>query len=445
MVSERWPACGPWPATGAVRLRGGGISVLPQGLAGYARLLRAAAAELAGTVPPLLCRLGTDPSLLAAGLLDPAGALLIAELVTGCLILLAAGYLQCQLLSELLLAAAGSYRLVDQLDRRIAPVLRAGVQLPAAVRAGLLPAAGHRLPAGPRTALAADPELADVAVRLLASAAGGWTGWPGLAGDPPGLAALAAGLYRDGPARVTSRTGLRTDDRRGAPRTVTDLVRGLQVRADQDDGGGLIDVRILDGPAGRRVIVDITGTSIWNLNPLTRTPQATDVGTNLRSLAGRDSVVQRGVLQALRMAGVGPADPIMLIGHSQGGIVAARLAADLTAGRQYRVTHLLTAGAPIGLARLPDSVSVLSLENLGDPVPQLDGADNPARPNWLTAGLPPGIDPAPSRHSIDSYLADVPELDRCRDPALDRWRAGAAGFLAADTVRTQVFQVRRAG
>jgi pimeloyl-ACP methyl ester carboxylesterase len=252
-------------------------------------------------------------------------------------------------------------------------------------------------------------------------------------------------LYRDGPARVTVRTDLPIDDRRGPPRSVTDLVRGLEVRADQDDGGGLIDVRILDGPAGRRVIVDITGTSIWNLNPLTRTPQATDVGTNLRSLAGRDSVMQRGVSQALRMAGVGPADPIMLIGHSQGGIVAARLAADLTAGRQYRVTHLLTAGAPIGLAELPDSVSVLSLENRGDPVPQLDGADNPDRPNWLTAGLPADTDPTPSRHSIESYLAGAPELDRCRDPVLDRWRAGAAGFLGADTVRTQVFQVRRAG
>ncbi|HJQ01273.1 MAG TPA: hypothetical protein VJ851_06725 [Jatrophihabitans sp.] len=431
------------PAIGAVRLRGGSITVLPQGLAGYARLLRDTAAELAGAVSPLLGRLDAEPSLLAAAVLDPAGALLIAELVAGCLVLLAAGYLHCQLLAELLLAAADSYQLADQLDRRMAPMLRAGGRLPAAVLAGLLPAPGHYLPAGPRGVLTADPELADVAVRLLATATGSWTGWAGLVGDPAGLAGALAGLYRDGPAEVTARTGLATDDRRGPPRSVTDLVRGLAVRADQDDGGGLIDVRILDGPTGRQVIVDITGTSVWNLNPLARTPQATDVGTNLRSLAGRDSIMQRGVLQALRMAGVGPNDPIMLIGHSQGGIVAARLAIDLAAGRQYRVTHLLTAGAPIGLARLPDSVSVLSLENVGDPVPQLDGADNPDRPNWLTAGLPAGADSMLSRHSIDSYLADAPELDRCRDPALDRWRAGAAGFLEAKTVRTQVFQVRR--
>jgi len=89
---------------------------------------------------------------------------------------------------------------------------------------------------------------------------------------------------------------------------------------------------------------------------------------------------------------------------------------------------------------------VLSLENLGDPVPHLDGADNPARPNWLTAGLPSTSgDPALSRHSIETYLADAPELDRCRDPGLGRWRAGAAGYLDARTVHTQVFQVRRDG
>ena len=103
---------------------------------------------------------------------------------------------------------------------------------------------------------------------------------------------------------MTERPGLATDDLRGPPRSVTDLVRGLAVRAQQDDGGGLIDVRVLDGPAGRRVIVDITGTSIWNVDPLRGTPQATDFGTNLRGLAGQDSVMTRGVRQALRLAGV---------------------------------------------------------------------------------------------------------------------------------------------
>jgi pimeloyl-ACP methyl ester carboxylesterase len=222
-------------------------------------------------------------------------------------------------------------------------------------------------------------------------------------------------------------------------------VHGLAVRAEQDDGGGLLDVRILDGPAGRRVIVDITGTSIWNVDPLRGTPQATDFGTNLRGLAGQDSVMTRGVRQALRSAGVSAGDPIMLVGHSQGGLVAARLATELTADGQYRVTHLVTAGAPIGTARLPDSISVLAMENAGDPVPQLDGADNPNRPNWLTVRLPDGADPAAAGHSADSYLAGAQRLAGCSDPGLARWQAGTAGFLNATESDTRVFQVRRDG
>jgi hypothetical protein len=418
----------------------GSIAVLPDRLAGFARLLRDSAAELAASTPRL-ARLAAEPSLLAAAVLDPTGALLTAELLAGCLALLGSNYLQCQLLAELVLAAAAGYRLADQLDRRISPVLRAGRQLPVALITGVGQATRHGPLGGTRAALAEDPELADLTVTLIAASAG----LVGLPVTPAGLARLTAGLYRDGSPRVVERPGLATDDRRGPPRSVTDLMHGLTVQAGQDDGGGLVDVRVLDGPAGRRVIVDITGTSIWNLDPLYRTPQATDFGADLRGLAGQDSVMTRGVRQALRLAGVAADDPIMLVGHSQGGLVAARLAAVLTADRQYRVTHLVTAGAPVGSIRVPGSVSVLALENAGDPVPQLDGADNPARPNWLTVRLPAGADPALTGHSTVSYLAGVQRLAGCQDPGLDRWRAGAAGFLTANDTHTRVFQVRRDG
>lgn len=417
-----------------------GIAVVPDRLAGFGRQLRDCAAELAASTPRL-ARLAYEPSLLAAAALDPAGALLVAELLAGCLALLGSSYLQCQLLAELVLAAAAGYRLADQLDRRLSPVLRAGRQLPVALVTGAGQLAGHGVLGGPRALFAEDPELADLTVTLIAAS----TGLVGLPITPAGLAGLTAGLYRDGSPRVTERPGLATDDRRGPPRSITDLMHGLAVQAGQDDGGGLVDVRVLDGPAGRRVIVDITGTSIWNLDPLYRTPQATDFGTDLRGLAGRDSVMTRGVRQALRSAGVSADDPIMLVGHSQGGLVAARLATELAADRQYRVTHLVTAGAPIGSIRIPDSVSVLALENAGDPVPQLDGTDNPDRPNWLTVRLPDGGDPATAGHSADSYLAGAPRLAGCRDPGLDRWRAGATGFLTASGSHTRVFQVRRDG
>jgi hypothetical protein len=108
------------------------------------------------------------------------------------------------------------------------------------------------------------------------------------------------------------------------------------------------------------------------------------------------------------------------------------------------VTHLVTAGAPIGLAAVPGSVSVLSLQNRGDVVPELDGADNPRRVNWITAGTARGDNSVPARHSVRSYLAGARDVDASADPALAHWRRTAAGFLSADRVSTQVFQIRRA-
>jgi pimeloyl-ACP methyl ester carboxylesterase len=211
-----------------------------------------------------------------------------------------------------------------------------------------------------------------------------------------------------------------------------------------DDGGGAVDVRILSGAGTRRVIVDITGTTEWNFDPRRRTAQASDMSTNLRTLANQSSVFERGVLQALRRAGVRPNEPIMLIGHSQGGMIAARLAAELAAGSEFAVTHLLTAGSPLGLAKVPGSVSVLSLQNHGDLVPELDGAENPRRANWITVQAERGGSSVLGRHSLQSYLAAAGDLDSSADPSLLHWRATAAGFLTAEKVSTQVFQVRRA-
>ena len=141
-----------------------------------------------------------------------------------------------------------------------------------------------------------------------------------------------------------------------------------------------------------------------------------------------------GVIQA--------GEPIMLVGHSQGGMIAARLATQLRSA-EFTVTHLVTAGAPVGLAAVPRSVSVLSLQNQGDVVPELDGADNPRRANWITVGTAHGGSSVLAKHSVRSYLAGAVDVDASADPALAHWRRTAAGFFSADQVSTQVFQVRR--
>lgn len=93
-----------------------------------------------------------------------------------------------------------------------------------------------------------------------------------------------------------------------------------------------------------------------------------------------DSV--RLVKQAMAGAGIGPRDEVALVGHSQGGIVAAAIAAD--EGKRYAIKHVVTAGAPIAGHPIPSRTWVTSIEIEDELVAALDGADNPSSPSWLT-------------------------------------------------------------
>jgi poly(3-hydroxybutyrate) depolymerase len=74
--------------------------------------------------------------------------------------------------------------------------------------------------------------------------------------------------------------------------------------------------------------------------------------------------------------------PVMVAGFSQGGITAGAFAQDYSS--QYNIQQIVTAGAPIGRFDIPSSVHVLSYESTADPVPRLDGTNNPTGSNWQT-------------------------------------------------------------
>lgn len=459
-------------AAGAISVRGGSGSICAEldRFTRYASNLDGASASV-GQAIQSAARLLYDEAMLRAGLLDPPGAIRVAAGATATSALGAGVLVSCTALAASLRAAALSYRAADVLDDRVRPVVQAGWRLPGAVLSVARDGAGRSPITDLQALLTHDPELADVAIDLVAaagSAALSLTGMGPVTREGPLtattqlLAGLLASPYRDGAPVVTARAELATIDERGAPRGVADLLTGLAVRDGADDGGGAIDIRILTGfqPAGaaagsapsglpcsapgRRVIVDITGTTIWNFDPHRHTPQASDMSTNLRALANRSSVMERGIIEALHRAGVAPQEPIMLVGHSQGGLVAARLAADLNATGEFSVAQLLTAGSPLGLSAIPASVAVLAVQNKGDLVPHLAGVDNPRRPNWLTVQGDHGGDSLLAKHAISSYLAVATDLDRSQDESLRSWRQQAGQFFDASQVHSQVFQVRRA-
>lgn len=89
----------------------------------------------------------------------------------------------------------------------------------------------------------------------------------------------------------------------------------------------------------------------------------------------------RLVLDAMRRSGIRKDEPVTLVGHSQGGIVAATIASGNTG---YTIDHIVTAGSPIANHPVPPTTWVTSVENRGEIVSRLDGNHNPRRGNWVT-------------------------------------------------------------
>jgi hypothetical protein len=224
------------------------------------------------------------------------------------------------------------------------------------------------------------------------------------------------------------------------PSGVGDIIAGLGYRNTQaDTQHDIIDVETVVQPDGRRAhIVNIPGTKdlslgVGNMN-------SNDMVTNLHVLAGETSMREEAVAQALFDAHVDPDDPVMLVGHSQGGMVAAQAAADSADGTfGYNVTHVVTAGSPIALADVPVDVQVLSLENNHDIVPHLDGADNADRPNLTTVTFDDQRGSVGDNHALENgYSEAARAIDQSHDPALAAFTDSAAAFIADPEGRTQL-------
>lgn len=103
---------------------------------------------------------------------------------------------------------------------------------------------------------------------------------------------------------------------------------------------------------------------------------------SIRSDTRKQADSTRMVVEAMRKSGIKSNDSVVLIGHSQGGIVAASIASDYS--KQYNIKHVITAGSPIANHPIPKNISVTSIEMDDELVPNLDGKENPSRKNWVT-------------------------------------------------------------
>lgn len=338
---------------------------------------------------------------------------------------------------------------------------------PALLTAGLV--AGPHLSPALRRRLCDWPGGHPGAVEHLVAGGGGlldglWDGLTPLApGGPFGVgtftpdtesaAGLLAALYGAESAYAVRRTGLRVPSGNTQPGTLADLVTHLGQTNDLSDAAhpennGTIEVQtIRDGHGHVRHIVYLPGTDDMATLPWTQDGDVRDLPTNLLLIRGRDNAYLDGILAAMHEAGVGPHDPVLLAGHSQGGMEAAAI---LAQHHDFNVTNVVTAGSPTAqVTGFPPGSHVLSLENRGDVVPLLDGGENPDSVEQVTVHFDDRGSSVADSHALTHYARGAAAVDASCDPSVREQLRSLRdhGFLGVGgpggSVTSQVFQVTR--
>ncbi len=168
-----------------------------------------------------------------------------------------------------------------------------------------------------------------------------------------------------------------------------------------------------------RWIVYSTGTVDFGMNGTT----VFDLRADVAAIADRTAASTVAADRAMRDAGVGPADPVLLVGHSQGGLVVQQLAeSDL-----WNIDGVLTFGAPA--APHLGEVPVVAIEHSEDVVPAIVGFqpshDGEAYANYRVDAMDGGT-PVPDHvmpaHSMSMYEQSADRVEATGD-------AGVRAFL----------------
>jgi hypothetical protein len=271
----------------------------------------------------------------------------------------------------------------------------------------------------------------------------------GLAGGVGGLSTVTrflAGLRGPETPIRTVPVPTRVGDSGTQPHHVADLADHLAQLSDLSDrrhpeNDGTIEIQTLTSPDGTvRHVVYLPGTD--DMDPFSDDTQVRDMRENLRLIADQPTAYGAGILAAMKNAGIGPDEPVLLAGHSQGGMEAAAL---LSHGTPYDVTNVVTLGSPTAQVHgFPAESHVLSLEHVGDVVPQLAGAPAPETPAQVTVRFETSIDGLVDNHSFTHYAQGAVAVDASTDPTIRASLATLDGFFApGQHVSSQMFQITR--
>lgn len=257
------------------------------------------------------------------------------------------------------------------------------------------------------------------------------------------------------------KTGERASEGGRAPGSVRALWERQWAQSRGRDNGRVRVEQIESSDGRRRHIVYVPATT---QNTLRAGRETTDHTTNLETASGRRSAQHEVVRTAIEEAGIDPQDEVMLVGYSQGGLVAASLLADEEFRERVNVTTVFTVGSPVSDFAPPEGVDMLSIEHEQDLVPDLDGARNEDTAEWST--LTVDLDEAEQRealvrkgwsreridaafdgpvyaHGGELYDNTLTGLDEGRHPELAQWQERNREFFDGPLGSTHSFEGTR--
>jgi hypothetical protein len=187
-----------------------------------------------------------------------------------------------------------------------------------------------------------------------------------------------------------------------APRTLVD--RSMRIPT----GGDQVRIDRFDSDGGHRFEVYIAGTDFSSgpQDPWWAGSNADFLRTGqARSLSATET--------ALREAGVTHATPLVITGHSQGGLIGMALA---SSGR-FTVDAVFTIGTPVGVVADPYGVPTIHVAHPEDPVPALGGTvHNAGGTTWFVHPEPRVL--GADAHRSENYRSSAAAVVELGDPAL---------------------------
>jgi hypothetical protein len=181
-----------------------------------------------------------------------------------------------------------------------------------------------------------------------------------------------------------------------------------------------------------RYVVYIPGTQEWGPTPGTN---PFDLTSNLGAISKTGFAgSERAVALAMQQAGISPDSPVLFVGHSQGGMIAANLS------RGFSNSRVLTFGSPIGAQVDQLKATTLSVEHVDDPVPRLDARPNALAANWVTVRQEfKGAGPL-AQHEMKGYLRTAQDIDLlATEPGLVKIRGEISSFAGSPEATGQAF------